>query len=85
MYMSVNTTVELTHLCMDINCLKRSISIVKTLTDSLPEDSEIVSNTTGEVIEIKELSRVMGILQGLIDNSEWTLQKAVNNNKSHIM
>lgn len=36
--------------------------------------NKLVSVSTGEVIEMEEIPRVLGILSGFLSNNAWTLQ-----------
>ena len=51
--------------------LTNAYFILEKLRDSLSENTVLISDTTGEIIENEELARVLGILSGLIENKEW--------------
>lgn len=56
---------------IDRFCLKHSMDIVH---DLMELDGVLLNEQTGEVIEISELSRVLGILSGILNTEEWTLE-----------
>lgn len=51
--------------------LTNAYFILEKLRDSFSESAVLFSNATGEIIENEELTRVLGILSGLIENKEW--------------
>ena len=55
------------------NALAKVIDIVDDLLE-LEDGQKLVSPMTGEVIGIEELPRVIGILDGLLTNSQWNLE-----------
>lgn len=55
---------------LDLACIKHTIDIVHDLQEL---EGVLLNEQTGEVIEIDELSRVVGILDGLLNAEEWTL------------
>ena len=53
------------------NALAKVIDMVGDLTEL---SGTLYSPSTGEVIEIEELPRVIGILDGLLNTAEWNLE-----------
>lgn len=50
-----------------------------TLRDTFTDDTELVSVTTGESITMQEVSRVLGILEGLKENQIWEVRTDFSN------
>lgn len=50
-----------------------TISFLRTI-QNLNEETVLVSPITGEVIQVKELSRTLGILEGLRDYPIWIVE-----------
>ena len=50
-----------------------------TLRDTFTDDTELVSVTTGESITMQEVSRVLGILEGLKENQIWEVKTDFSN------
>ena len=68
---SVKLVVTNTYNDVDRYCLQHTIDMVQDLMEL--EDGVLLNEHTGEVIEINELRRVLGILDGLLNTEEWTL------------
>lgn len=49
------------------------------LRDTFTDDTELVSVTTGESITMQEVSRVLGILEGLKENQIWEVRTDFSN------
>ena len=47
---------------------------LETLKDTFTDDTELVSLETGESITMEEISRVLGILDGLKQNQIWEVK-----------
>lgn len=47
---------------------------LETLKDTFTDDTELVSVETGESITMEEISRVLGILDGLKQNQIWEVK-----------
>lgn len=47
---------------------------LNTLRDTFTDDTELVSVTTGETITMQEVSRALGILEGLKENQIWEVK-----------
>lgn len=55
----------------EVTALYETISILNRLQDDISNSITLESANTGECIKINELSRVKGILGGLIDSRVW--------------
>ena len=67
------TIVEFRKTSTDKMNIGGTISFLRTI-QNLDEEKDLVSPITGEVIQVKELSRVIGILEGLRDYSIWIVE-----------
>lgn len=47
------------------------------LLDTFHSPADLVSLSTGEVIQVNEIYRVLGILDGLLDNPYWEFDQKV--------
>ena len=67
------TIVEFRKTSTDKMNIGGTISFLRTI-QNLDEEKVLVSPITGEVIQVKELSRVIGILEGLRDYPIWIVE-----------
>ena len=67
------TIVEFRKTSTDKMNIGGTISFLRTI-QNLDEEKVLVSPVTGEVIQVKELSRVIGILEGLRDYPIWIVE-----------
>ncbi len=67
------TIVEFRKTSTDKMNIGGTISFLRTI-QNLDEEKDLVSPITGEVIQVKELSRVIGILEGLRDYPIWIVE-----------
>ena len=67
------TIVEFRKTSTDKMNIGETISFLRTI-QNLDEEKVLVSPITGEVIQVKELSRVIGILEGLRDYPIWIVE-----------
>ena len=67
------TIVEFRKTSTDKMNIGGTISFLRTI-QNLDEEKDLVSPITGEVIQVKELSRMIGILEGLRDYPIWILE-----------
>lgn len=57
----------------DALAMSHLIEALDEVDDALPLNCSIVSPITGEVINKQELARVRGILDGLLNNTNWVV------------
>ena len=55
----------------DYEALERVITIMESLLTDMGEDARLVAIPTGEMIEMEELPRMIGILSGIKDIDLW--------------
>lgn len=58
----------------ELETLENAMSIIRLFQQSIDNDSDdcdIMSTTTGEIIHMNEIPRVLGVLSGICDNEEW--------------
>ena len=67
------TIVEFRKTSTDKMNIGGTISFLRTI-QNLDEEKDLVSPITGEVIQVKELSRVIGILEGLRVYPFWIVE-----------
>lgn len=67
------TIVEFRKTSTDKMNIGGTISFLRTI-QNLDEEKDLVSPITGEVIQVKELSRVIGILERLRDYPIWIVE-----------
>ena len=67
------TIVEFRKTSTDQVNIGETISFLRTI-QNFDEEKALVSPITGEVIQVKELSRVIGILEGLRDYPIWIVE-----------
>lgn len=67
------TIVEFRKTSIDKMNIGGTISFLRTI-QNFDEEKDLVSPITGEVIQVKELSRTIGILEGLRDYPIWIVE-----------
>ena len=55
----------------EVECLEMADKILRKIQDSFPDEIELESVDTGELILIEEISRVRGILSAFYENVEF--------------
>lgn len=76
MTMNVETNKTIVEFCKtstDQMNIGGTISFLRTI-QNLNEEKILVSPVTGEVIQVKELARTLGILEGLQDYTIWIVE-----------
>lgn len=58
------------------NLVMRDLAMLR---ETFTDDTELVSVTTGESITMQEVSRVLGILDGLKENQIWEVKTDFSN------
>lgn len=65
-----------THLtATDVYAISTVVSMLEELQGCYAEDKDLLATLTGEVIEMAEVGRVIGVLTGLRDNTVWKVQR----------
>ena len=55
----------------EVECLEMADKILRKIQDSFPDEIELESVDTGEIILIEEISRVRGVLSAFYENVEF--------------
>ena len=55
--------------------IKRTADCIELLCSLFEEEGDLISPTTGEVIQTFELRRMLGILNGLEENRNWEFEQ----------
>lgn len=67
------TIVEFQKTSTDLMNIGGTISFLRAI-QNLDEEKTLISPVTGEVIQVKELTRTLGILEGLRDHLIWIVE-----------
>lgn len=59
----------------DVYAINTVVSMLEELQDRYAENKDLIAPLTGEVVEMAEVDRVIGVLTGLRDNAVWEVQK----------
>ena len=55
----------------EVECLEMADKILRKIQDSFPDETELESVDTGEIILIEEIARVRGVLSAFYENVEF--------------
>ena len=60
----------------EIECLKMADKILNEIQDSFPDETELESVDTGEIIMVEEIAMVRGVLSAFYENVEFRERQA---------
>lgn len=55
----------------EVECLKKADKILRKIQNSFPDETELESVDTGEIVMIEEIARVRGVLGAFYENVEF--------------
>lgn len=55
----------------EVECLEMADKILHKIQDSFPDETELESVDTGEIVRIEEIARLRGILNAFYENEEF--------------
>ena len=73
--MMIQTTIQITPSVADTSAIHRTSQMLTALIAYFGEDTNLINSETGEVIEMNELPRVLGILSAFIESNNWEIRK----------
>ena len=73
--MMIQTTIQITPSVADTSAILRTNQMLTALIAYFGEDTNLINSQTGEVIEMSELPRVLGILSAFIESNNWEIRK----------
>lgn len=73
--MTIQATIQTTPSPIDASALCHVHQMLTSLIAYFGEDTTIINSDTGEVVEMNELPRVLGILSAISVNTNWEIRK----------
>lgn len=73
--MTIQTTIQIAPSCEEIASIQRIESLLRAVHAYFGEDSILINSETGEVVEINELPRMLGILSAFTEPNNWEIRK----------
>lgn len=73
--MTIQTTVQITPSVADASAILRTNQMLSSLIAYFGEDTNLINPQTGEVIEMSEIPRVLGILSAFLESNNWEIRK----------
>lgn len=73
--MTIQTTIQITPSVADASAILRTNQMLSSLIAYFGEDTNLINSETGEIVEISELPRVLGILSAFIESNNWEIRK----------
>jgi hypothetical protein len=73
--MTIQTTIQIAPSCEEIASIQRIESLLRAVHAYFGEDATLINSETGEVVEINELPRVLGILSAFAESNNWEIRK----------
>jgi hypothetical protein len=71
----IQTTIQITPSVADASAILRTNQMLTALIAYFGEDTNLINPQTGEVIEMSELPRVLGILSAFLESNNWEIRK----------
>ena len=71
----IKMTVQMEMTEKEEKAIKRTTECIEFLCSLFEEEGDLISPTTGEVIQTFELRRTLGILKGLEENRNWEFEQ----------
>ena len=60
---------------VDMACIDKAASVLRSLLDYYHEDGVLINCETGEVVEMSEIPRVLGILSAFAEPNNWEIRQ----------
>lgn len=73
--MTIQTTIQIAPSVADASAIHRTNQMLTALIAYFGEDTNLINSETGEVIEMNEIPRVLGILSAFTEPNNWEIRK----------
>ena len=73
--MMIQTTIQITPSVADASAILRTSQMLTSLIAYFGEDTTLINSETGEIIEMNELPRILGVLSAFTEPNNWEIRK----------
>ena len=73
--MMIQTTIQITPSVADTSAILRTNQMLTALIAYFGEDTTLINSETGEIIEMNELPRILGVLSAFTEPNNWEIRK----------
>ena len=73
--MMIQTTIQITPSVADASAILRTNQMLTALIAYFGEDTNLINSETGEIIEMNELPRILGVLSAFTEPNNWEIRK----------
>lgn len=73
--MMIQTTIQITPSVADASAILRTSQMLTSLIAYFGEDANLINSETGEIIEMNELPRILGVLSAFTEPNNWEIRK----------
>ena len=73
--MMIQTTIQITPSVADTSAILRTNQMLTALIAYFGEDTTLITSETGEIIEMNELPRILGVLSAFTEPNNWEIRK----------
>lgn len=73
--MTIQTTIQIAPSYDEVASIKRTESLLRAVHAYFGEDAVLINSETGEVVEMNELPRMLGILSAFAEANNWEIRK----------
>ena len=73
--MMIQTTIQITPSVADTSAILRTNQMLTALIAYFGEDTNLINSETGEIIEMNELPRILGVLSAFTEPNNWEIRK----------
>lgn len=73
--MMIQTTIQITPSVADASAILRTSQMLTSLIAYFGEDANLINSETGEIIEMNELPRILGVLSAFTESNNWEIRK----------
>ena len=71
----IQTTIQITPSVADTSAILRTNQMLTALIAYFGEDANLINSETGEIIEMNELPRILGVLSAFTEPNNWEIRK----------
>ena len=73
--MMIQTTIQISPSYDEVASIKKTESLLRAVHAYFGEDAVLMNSETGEVIEMNELPRILGVLSAFTSSNNWEIRK----------
>ena len=73
--MTIQTTIQIAPSFTDASAILHTNQMLSSLIAYFGEDTNLINSETGEIIEMNELPRILGVLSAFTEPNNWEIRK----------